>query len=66
MYSGVFSGIKNLSPNAQIKADQNMIEIVIPKTDLINQLKASIPDNIKPFVEVEYTLDGIVLKVKLM
>lgn len=66
MNTGIFTGIKNLSPNANIKAEGNVLEILIPKIDLINQLKNSVPDNIKPFVDVEYTSEGLLMKVRML
>ena len=63
---GILAGIKNLSPNSTVRSNQNEIEINIPKEDIVNYIKNATPDNIRPYINVEYTETGIKVRVRLM
>jgi len=63
---GIFAGLKQLSPNLSITTGTNEIDILIPKEDILEQLRKSIPDNIRNNITVEYTDKGVLMKVRLI
>ena len=63
---GLLSGLKNIAPNATATAQNNEIIIEIPKEDILNQIKNSMPENIRHLIQLEYTERGIVMKARLM
>jgi len=66
MPAGILAGLKQLSPNMDVVTQQNEIEIVIPREDIINAVKQGMPENMRQFVSVEYTERGVVMKIKLL
>ena len=62
---GILSALKQISPNINISSRDNIIEIVIPKEDIISQLKNSIPEGIRDSVEVYVDNRGVVMKIRL-
>jgi len=66
MPAGILSNLKQLSPNMTVQTQNNEIEILIPKEDIINAIKNGMPDNIKNFITIEYTERGVVMKVRLI
>jgi len=63
--AGLFSGIRQMSPNANLNIVGNNLEIVIPFDDIVDTLKKSIPDNIRPAVRVEVVESGIKIVARL-
>ena len=63
--TGILSALKQISPNINISSRDNTIEIVIPKEDIISQLKNSIPEGIRDSVEVYVDNRGVVMKIRL-
>jgi len=66
MPTGILAGLKQFSPNMSVTNQQNEIEILIPKEDIVNAIKQGMPENTKQFVDVEYTDKGVVMKIRLL
>ena len=66
MPTGILAGLKQFSPNMSVTNQQNEIEILIPKEDIVNAIKQGIPENTRQFIDVEYTDKGVVMKIRLL
>jgi len=66
MPTGVLAGLKQFSPNMSVVNQQNEVEILIPKEDIVNAIKQGMPENTRQFVDIEYTEKGVVMKIKLL
>jgi len=66
MPTGILAGLKQFSPNMSVTNQQNEIEILIPKEDIVDAIKQGMPENTRQFVDVEYTDRGVVMKIKLL
>jgi len=66
MPTGVLAGLKQFSPNMSVTNQQNEIEILIPKEDIVNAIKQGMPENTRQFIDIEYTDRGVVMKIRLL
>jgi len=66
MPTGILAGLKQFSPNMSVTNQQNEIEILIPKEDIVNAIKQGMPENTRQFIDVEYTDKGVVMKIRLL
>jgi len=64
--AGILSALKQVSPNISVLSNNNVVEIVIPKEDIIAQLRNSIPENIRNSVEIHMDERGVIMKVRLL
>ena len=66
MPTGVLAGLKQFSPNMSVVNQQNEVEILIPKEDIVNAIKQGMPENTRQFIDIEYTDRGVVMKIRLL
>lgn len=66
MPTGILAGLKQFSPNMSVTNQQNEIEILIPREDIVNAIKQGMPENTRQFIDVEYTDRGVVMKIRLL
>jgi hypothetical protein len=66
MPAGILSDLKKLAPNMSVSGQGNVLEVLIPKEDIINAVRHGIQENIRPYIDISYTEKGIVMKIRLI